>query len=272
VLLGCVLVDNPSYLALDDEASTSTSETSGSTSTSTSETSETTTLDTSSSSESGDACPPGQAGSLGCQCVDGLLCDEGLACVDGVCAAPVNCPPEQSVGVAISLGNNALSPDLQVGVCATTVSVVAPDTLVIDTGPCDGPVNAFSLALAPYPIDQLPAEWLDTNADVYLRALAQDEVYLRMSGTFDLWLTHASALDPGAAELADYPLTLAEGLGDCPPSMEPCGVRERRGLQAGDALVFDGNAATLGDASSLWVAEAELMCGTPRYTFAWIRP
>ena len=224
-----------------------------------------------SSSETGPDCPPGQAGTLGCQCADGI-CDEGLVCSEGVCATPVNCPPEQAVGVALTLGNNAFTRDLQVGLCGVSASVIEPDTLVIDTGPCDGPVNAFSLAITPYPIDQVPEQWTNGAGEVYLRALAQDEVYLRMLGPFDLWLTNASSLDPGVVELADYPLALSEGLGDCPPERAPCGFDERRGLLAGDALVFDGNATTLGDGSSLWVAQAELMCGTPRYTFAWIRP
>lgn len=274
-LAGCVLVDNPNYLALDEVGESGTSESSGtSEGTSTSESSGTseTTLDTSSSSESGPDCPPGMAGELDCQCDEGMLCDEGLVCSDGVCSLPGNCPPEQPVAVVLALGNNGFSPDLQFGACLVTASVQEPDTLVIDTASCDGPVSAFSLAITPYPIDQLPAEWMETSADVALRAIAQDEVYLRMFGPFDLWLTNASALDPGDDLVTDYPLALSEGLGDCPPTAEPCGSSERRGLLAGDALVFDGGATTLLDGSSLWVAEAELVCGTPRYTFAWIRP
>lgn len=273
-LAGCVLVDNPSYLALDeaeastgDEASTSTS-TSTSTTTSTSET---TTLDTS-SSETGPDCPPGQVGSLDCECIDMQLCDEGLVCSEGVCSLPANCPPDQGVAVELTLANNEFSPDVQVGACGISVYGVEPDTLVFDVAPCDGPVAPFSITVTPFAIATLPEQWMNAAGDVYMRAITQDEVYLRVSGPFDLWLTHASSLDPGVVELADYPLALSEGVGDCPPERAPCGSLERRGLLAGDALVFDGNTTMLGDGSSLWVAEAALTCGTPRYTFAWVRP
>lgn len=279
-LVGCSLVDNPNYLALADDETASageTSETGTGTSTSTGTsaadtgTSETDASTSETSSDTGvEPCPPGKSGELGCPCSELELCDEGLNCVDGACSMPSNCPPEDpSVGVAIDLGNNVFAPEVQVGSCLVFASVAMPDTLILDTAQCDGPVNAFSIAIAPFPADSLPGLWQDTSASVSLRAVSQQEVYLRMSGPFDLWLVIAPTIDSGEPTISDYPGPLIETSGDCPQVTEPCGTSQRRALQAGSVTVFDANAfVEIG--SRIWVDEAKQVCGTPSVRFAWI--
>ncbi len=266
---GCVLVDNPNYLALDGESETegessSSSETTSESTTSESTTSETTTSDTTETTMGSD-CPPGKFGELDCPCVDGLTCDLGLTCVDGVCIEPTNCPAEDpNVVVAIDLLANGPSPATRSDFCDLEITVEGQGTLTN----CNlGDLSDILFSLGPSAsVDGLVGS---SATSVTLSAVAAEELFLRIQSFngFVLWLVVASSFVPADPELSNFPLSLAPAGSDCPYVPEFCGASQRRAVLVGDQAMFDGSSATVGG-FPVWVDEARSVCGSDRYRVA----
>lgn len=272
--LGCVLVDNPSYLALglDEADSTGEAESSGAESSTDTDASETETAsgsETTSASETADECP---SGTLGCPCELGEFCEASLTCLEGVCALPSSCPSEDAgVLVDLALGND-VDPDTQLGICS--VDLMVEGVTLIGAANCLLGVADFGFAIAPFIEAEQPTDIVGGNqVTALVRVNSSQDVFVHLvfeSGV-ELWLVDASTLDSGDAEVTNYPVPLAPAGSDCPAIPEPCGASQRRAIQARDALVFDGSLAGLSPTLRLWVDEARSVCGVDRFRFALIR-
>lgn len=271
---GCVLIDNPSHLALSDEAESSGESTSmpGESSESLGTEAGDATLGTSESSDTAasetDAdCPPG---TLGCPC-EGDACASELVCVEGVCALPIACTVEDPSVIVELDSSEGPSGDTYLGLCDINLSVDA--ATLIGQLDCALGINWVEFTITPYLPAEQPADFLGNGAaTVLLRIDGELGSFARIvleSGP-ELWLVEAVQLDSGDQDVTTYPIPLAPALGDCVPTPEVCGASQRRALSAADLIVFDGSVAAPAADVRLWVDEARSVCGVDSYRHALI--
>lgn len=269
---GCVLIDNPSYLALSDEAESSGEGTStpGESSESLGTEAGDATLGTSESSDTAASetdtdCPPG---TLGCPC-EGDACASELVCVEGMCALPIACTVEDASVVVELDGSEGPSGDTYLGLCDINLSVDA--ATLIGQLDCALGIDWLTFTITPYLPAEQPADFLGNgSATVLLRIDAELGSFARIvleSGP-QLWLVDAVQLDSGDQDVTTYPIPLAPALGDCPEVPELCGASQRRALGAAELLVFDGSVAAPATDVRLWLDEARSVCGDDSYRYA----
>ncbi|MFV8754405.1 hypothetical protein ACNOYE_27985 [Nannocystaceae bacterium ST9] len=277
--IGCVLVDNPNYLALDGETASEAESTSASESSSaadSSSSSSSSTLDTDTDSDtladttqtSDDPCLPGAA-EIGCPCADEVTCALGLNCSGGVCSEPTNCPdPDPAIVVTLDPLANSLGPDVQLGLCELTMTIDDQSVIQAALTNCDGTLGDMLFAIGPLAPED-PALNGSFAASVLRRAVDRSTSHVRIeTGSFVIWLVDAPTLDSGEPGVSDYPVPLAPSAGDCPGFPDLCGLSQRRAVQAGDLVVFDGQRATPSANVILWVDEAGLQCGVDHFRLA----
>lgn len=273
---GCVLIDNPSYLALSDEqgegtgtpgeSSESLGMDAGDATVGTSESSDS--LVTAASETGTDTdCPPG---TLGCPC-QGDACASELVCIEGVCALPSACTAEDPSVIVQLDSSEGPSGDTYLGLCDINLSVDA--ATLIGQLDCALGINWVEFTITPYLPAEQPADFLGNGAaTVLLRIDSELGSFARIvleSGP-ELWLVDAVQLDSGDQDVTTYPIPLAPALGDCAAIPEPCGASQRRALSAAELLVFDGSVAAPTTDVRLWLDEARSVCGLDTYRYALI--
>ncbi len=264
----CVLVDNPNYVddelgdtSSDDEASESgTSESDPS--------SEVDTTESTTETETGEQCPPGKAGELGCACGDGLpQCDPGLSCTEGVCSDEGACPTAFP-DVLVSGLEQVFTPgnETMIGTCMLAAAASGP-TMLMELSNCDQLLLDMNLEISPAELLQELDGITDFEVAVSFRLEADNRFLKIAGGSMQLFVVDGAALHSSDTDLSSYPVPLTEVVTECPLEPLDCGEGQRLAIDAGGLWVYDGSHEQVGEGQHLWVDEA-LDCDTPSFRFA----